>query len=234
MQSAREKARCVRLLASRFGLVHDGNGCRESFGLAVQPAVQSWLPMAPTNVAEASKNPPAGGVAAPVRAGEPALGLNFGAPRSRGASSIGSVCRFEWAGSSTSAATSKPAWSLLPRAAASPLAISWKIEFFTNRWPCSIWVLVAASLTWMPRSQKWAMTALKMWPAVLRRNIAMLCFLPAVPGSALEPANVWGVEAEVEPRSVDAVVKRLRAKLGEAGLYIETVFGVGYRFSDSP
>ncbi len=47
-------------------------------------------------------------------------------------------------------------------------------------------------------------------------------------------AAVWGIEAEVEPRSVDALVKRLRVKLGEAGRHVETVWGVGYRFSDSP
>jgi two-component system phosphate regulon response regulator PhoB len=29
-------------------------------------------------------------------------------------------------------------------------------------------------------------------------------------------------------------VKRLREKLGDAGLYIETLRGVGYRFKDAP
>ncbi len=41
---------------------------------------------------------------------------------------------------------------------------------------------------------------------------------------------VWSVYAEVMPRTVDVHVKRLREKLGEAGSYIETVRGVGYRF----
>ena len=45
---------------------------------------------------------------------------------------------------------------------------------------------------------------------------------------------VWNVYAEVMPRTVDVHVKRLREKLGEAGAYIETVRGVGYRFSATP
>jgi two-component system, OmpR family, phosphate regulon response regulator PhoB len=47
-------------------------------------------------------------------------------------------------------------------------------------------------------------------------------------------ADVWGIDADVTTRTVDTHVKRLREKLGEAGEYIETVRGVGYRFADSP
>ncbi len=46
-------------------------------------------------------------------------------------------------------------------------------------------------------------------------------------------ADVWGIEADVTTRTVDTHVKRLREKLGEAGDYIETVRGVGYRFADA-
>jgi two-component system, OmpR family, phosphate regulon response regulator PhoB len=46
--------------------------------------------------------------------------------------------------------------------------------------------------------------------------------------------EVWGIEAEIETRTVDTHVKRLREKLGGAGDYIQTVRGVGYRFADSP
>lgn len=42
--------------------------------------------------------------------------------------------------------------------------------------------------------------------------------------------DVWGVHAEVTTRTVDTHVKRLREKLGEAGTYVETIRGVGYRF----
>jgi two-component system phosphate regulon response regulator PhoB len=45
---------------------------------------------------------------------------------------------------------------------------------------------------------------------------------------------VWGIEADVETRTVDTHVKRLREKLGGAGDYVETVRGVGYRFAESP
>lgn len=46
--------------------------------------------------------------------------------------------------------------------------------------------------------------------------------------------DVWGVDIEVTTRTVDTHVKRLREKLGDAGRYVETVRGVGYRFSESP
>jgi two-component system, OmpR family, phosphate regulon response regulator PhoB len=47
-------------------------------------------------------------------------------------------------------------------------------------------------------------------------------------------SDVWGIEADVTTRTVDTHVKRLREKLGEAGNYIETLRGVGYRFKDQP
>jgi DNA-binding response OmpR family regulator len=43
--------------------------------------------------------------------------------------------------------------------------------------------------------------------------------------------RVWG-ESEMETRSVDVHVGRLRAKLGAASRHIETVVGLGYRFVD--
>jgi DNA-binding response OmpR family regulator len=42
--------------------------------------------------------------------------------------------------------------------------------------------------------------------------------------------RVWGLDRQVETRSVDVHVGRLRAKLGAAGRQIETVIGMGYRF----
>jgi two-component system phosphate regulon response regulator PhoB len=47
-------------------------------------------------------------------------------------------------------------------------------------------------------------------------------------------SDVWGIDADITTRTVDTHVKRLREKLGEAGAYIETVRGVGYRFTESP
>jgi two-component system, OmpR family, phosphate regulon response regulator PhoB len=47
-------------------------------------------------------------------------------------------------------------------------------------------------------------------------------------------SDVWGIDADVTTRTVDTHVKRLREKLGEAGNYVETLRGVGYRFRDQP
>jgi two-component system phosphate regulon response regulator PhoB len=46
--------------------------------------------------------------------------------------------------------------------------------------------------------------------------------------------DVWGVGSRIEARTVDAHVKRLRDKLRSVADYIQTVRGVGYRFTDSP
>ena len=44
--------------------------------------------------------------------------------------------------------------------------------------------------------------------------------------------DVWGMQSNITSRTVDTHVKRLREKLGSAGDYIETVRGVGYRFTE--
>jgi DNA-binding response OmpR family regulator len=44
--------------------------------------------------------------------------------------------------------------------------------------------------------------------------------------------RVWGFDRQIETRSVDVHVGRLRAKLGPAGKQIETVIGLGYRFTE--
>lgn len=43
--------------------------------------------------------------------------------------------------------------------------------------------------------------------------------------------EVWGLDVYVEERVVDTYIKVLRKKLGVAGRYIRTVFGIGYKFS---
>ena len=43
-------------------------------------------------------------------------------------------------------------------------------------------------------------------------------------------SEVWEYGGEVETRTVDTHLKRLRAKLGSVGEWIQTVRGVGYRF----
>ena len=44
--------------------------------------------------------------------------------------------------------------------------------------------------------------------------------------------TVWGRSAEVNTRTVDTHIRRLREKLGDASKYLDTVRGVGYRFAD--
>jgi two-component system phosphate regulon response regulator PhoB len=45
-------------------------------------------------------------------------------------------------------------------------------------------------------------------------------------------ADVWELDPGVTSRTVDTHVKRLRDKLGTAGRFIQTVRGIGYRFSE--
>ena len=47
-------------------------------------------------------------------------------------------------------------------------------------------------------------------------------------------SDVWGYSAEVTTRTVDTHIKRLREKLGSVGNHIQTIRGVGYRFSRDP
>ena len=43
--------------------------------------------------------------------------------------------------------------------------------------------------------------------------------------------RVWGYSTEIRTRTLDVHIRRLRRKLGVyAGQYIETIFGIGYRF----
>jgi DNA-binding response OmpR family regulator len=42
--------------------------------------------------------------------------------------------------------------------------------------------------------------------------------------------RVWGFDSDVDVRSIDAHIRRLRAKLGPARRHVETVVGLGYRF----
>jgi len=44
--------------------------------------------------------------------------------------------------------------------------------------------------------------------------------------------DVWEMDAAVTTRTIDTHIKKLRQKLGKAGGLIETVRGIGYRFSE--
>ena len=45
--------------------------------------------------------------------------------------------------------------------------------------------------------------------------------------------DVWGPDYYGDTRTLDVHIRRLRQKLGECAVYIETVVGVGYRFNPS-
>lgn len=70
------------------------------------------------------------------------------------------------------------------------------------------------------------------------REQDILCMLADAEGRVLTRnrliAGIWGNEAAPSNRNVDAHVKSLRRKLGIARDCVETVRGVGYRFSPSP
>ena len=43
--------------------------------------------------------------------------------------------------------------------------------------------------------------------------------------------DVWEYESHIDTRTVDTHIRRLREKLGPVARYLDTVRGVGYRFS---
>jgi DNA-binding response OmpR family regulator len=73
-------------------------------------------------------------------------------------------------------------------------------------------------------------------PIVLTRKEFELLSLLVLNAGEIVPRDqlllrVWGYSTEIRTRTLDVHVRRLRKKLGAyAGQYIETIFGVGYRF----
>ena len=65
------------------------------------------------------------------------------------------------------------------------------------------------------------------------KEFALLCLFCEHRGMVLTRSvimdRIWGLEAERENRTLDVHIRTLRSKLGEAGTYIETVRGIGYR-----
>jgi len=68
-----------------------------------------------------------------------------------------------------------------------------------------------------------------------QKEYALLCILlenrPRVLTREILLDRVWGLGAERENRTLDVHIRTLRAKLGNAGEWIETVRGIGYRIS---
>ena len=46
-------------------------------------------------------------------------------------------------------------------------------------------------------------------------------------------SEVWGYQANLDTRTVDTHIRRLRDKMGKAGALVETVRGSGYRLNNS-
>jgi DNA-binding response OmpR family regulator len=69
-----------------------------------------------------------------------------------------------------------------------------------------------------------------------RREFELLQYLVANRNRVLTREQllerVWKYESEIETRSVDVHIGRLRKKLRAAGEHIETLVGLGYRFVD--
>lgn len=65
------------------------------------------------------------------------------------------------------------------------------------------------------------------------KEFMLLCLLMESDGAVVTREvlleKVWGLGTERENRTLDVHIRTLRAKLGEAGSYIQTVRGVGYR-----
>ncbi len=68
---------------------------------------------------------------------------------------------------------------------------------------------------------------------VTTTEFKLLCVMVQRPGHVHERekllVHVWGHQSEIDIRTVDTHIRRLRDKLGKAAGYIETVRGVGYR-----
>jgi DNA-binding response OmpR family regulator len=73
-------------------------------------------------------------------------------------------------------------------------------------------------------------------PLVLtRKEYDLLALLVGYAGMIIPRAEilmrVWGYSTEIRTRTLDVHIRHLRKKLGVyAGVYIETVFGIGHRF----
>lgn len=65
------------------------------------------------------------------------------------------------------------------------------------------------------------------------KEFELLCLLLRNRGIVLSRATlmdrVWGFDSDRENRTLDVHIRTLRVKLGEAGSYIETVRGIGYK-----
>jgi len=71
--------------------------------------------------------------------------------------------------------------------------------------------------------------------SLTRKEYDLLALLVSYAGVIIPRAEmlmrVWGYSTEIRTRTLDVHIRHLRKKLGVyAGVYIETVFGIGHRF----
>ena len=81
---------------------------------------------------------------------------------------------------------------------------------------------------------RWQGEPLKLGPTEFKLLHYLMQHAERVHSRAQLLDKVWGDHVFIEERTVDVHVKRLREALGEAGLMVETVRGVGYRFAAPP
>ena len=83
--------------------------------------------------------------------------------------------------------------------------------------------------------QKYMVTAAEEAVSLTRKEFELLCLLMENRGKVLSRDqllnSIWGYEFDGENRTVDVHIRTLRQKLGEAGSYVETVRGYGYKIS---
>ena len=69
------------------------------------------------------------------------------------------------------------------------------------------------------------------------KEFQLLCLLAENEGIVLNRSvlmdKIWDLGSERENRTLDVHIRTLRAKLAEAGAYIETVRGIGYRMKEA-
>ena len=80
----------------------------------------------------------------------------------------------------------------------------------------------------------WRGTLLKMGPTEFKLLNFLMHHTERVHSRSQLLDKVWGDHIFIEERTVDVHIKRLREALGEAGNMVETVRGVGYRFTKNP
>jgi DNA-binding response OmpR family regulator len=74
--------------------------------------------------------------------------------------------------------------------------------------------------------------------ALTAKEFQLLYFLANRPNRVITREilmdEVWSMDSDVETRTVDVHMRRLRKKLGKAAAHLQTVRSVGYKFSGNP